>query len=73
MAGARATARVRPSESRVGQAIVDVYDRFTALDNLASKGVHATVAREEAEFCAMSTYLVAGEVIRIHAALSAVD
>lgn len=42
--------------------------RFTAVDKLANKGVHATVARSEGEFCALNTYLLAGEIARLHAA-----
>ena len=41
-------------------------DRFDAMDALASKGVHASVARHEAEFCAMNTYLLAGEILQLH-------
>lgn len=39
-----------------------VYDRFSALDKLANKGVHAELGTHEAELCAISTYLVAGEL-----------
>lgn len=41
-------------------------DRFDAMDNLASKGVHADIALEEAELCAINTFVVAGEVLRHH-------
>jgi len=41
-------------------------DRFDAMDALASKGVHASVARNEAEFCTMNTYLLAGEILQLH-------
>ena len=40
-----------------------LFDRFAKTDSLASKGVHAEVALEEAEFCALSTYVLAGEVL----------
>lgn len=43
-----------------------LFDRFAAVDALASKGVHATVAVEEAEFCALHTYLLAGEIVLLH-------
>ena len=38
--------------------------RLTAVDELASKGVHADIAVHEAEMCAIHTYLVAGELLR---------
>ncbi|GAA3470403.1 hypothetical protein [Nonomuraea roseola] len=46
--------------------IAGVYDRFATLDRLSSKGVHAELALEEAEWCALNTYLVCGEILRIH-------
>jgi len=46
--------------------IVSLCDRFDALDGLASKGVHAGVALEEAELCAINTFIVAGEILRLH-------
>ena len=51
--------------------IGDAYERFRALDALASKGVHATVARSEAELCAIATYILAGEILLLHNLLSA--
>lgn len=42
-----------------------VYDRFSALDKLANKGVHAELGAHEAELCAISTYLVAGELLAL--------
>ena len=42
-----------------------IFTRFAALDSLASKGVHARVAVDEAEFCALHTYLLAGEIIAL--------
>lgn len=47
-----------------------LFDRFAAVDTLASKGVHAKVAVEEAEFCALHTYLLAGEIVLLHDDLS---
>jgi hypothetical protein len=44
-----------------------LHERFAAVDKLSSKGVHATVAQSEAEFCALNTYLLAGEIVRLHA------
>lgn len=40
-----------------------LFERFRSTDDLASKGVHASVALEEAEFCALHTYLLAAEVL----------
>jgi hypothetical protein len=40
-------------------------ERFNATDKLANKGVHADIARAEAEFCALNTYLMAGEILRM--------
>lgn len=43
-----------------------LFVRFTAVDDLSSKGVHAHVAVEEADYCALHTYLIAGEIMSIH-------
>ena len=51
--------------SALSTAAESLFQRFAASDKLASKGVHAVVAREEAEFCALNTYLLAGEVLRL--------
>lgn len=40
-------------------------ERFSAMDQLASKGVHADVGLAEAELCAINTYVVAGELLRL--------
>jgi hypothetical protein len=45
-----------------------LYERYEAADKLASKGVHAAVALPEAELCAISTYIICGEILRIHEA-----
>ncbi|MFB4273046.1 hypothetical protein [Nonomuraea sp. GTA35] len=50
----------------IGAMIAGVYDRFAALDRLSSRGVHAELALEEAEWCALNAYLVCGEILRIH-------
>jgi hypothetical protein len=42
-----------------------LFERFTAVDSLSSKGVHAQVAFEEAEYCALHTYLLVGEILLI--------
>lgn len=43
-----------------------LWERFSAIDALSSKGVHAEVARDEAELCALNSYLLAGEVLQMH-------
>ena len=45
--------------------ISGLYERFRATDKLASKAVHADVALEEAEVCAILTYVLAGEILRL--------
>lgn len=47
--------------------IVGLYDRFAAVDKLSNKGVHADLAVREAELCAITTYILAGEILRIGA------
>ena len=42
-----------------------LYERFSAVDALRNKGVHASVARSEAEFVALHTYLLAGQILSI--------
>jgi hypothetical protein len=43
-----------------------LYDRFEATDKLTNKAVHANVALGEAEMCAILTYVLAGEILRLH-------
>jgi hypothetical protein len=45
--------------------IFGIYERFAAIDKLASKGVHADLALAEAELCAINTYILAGELLRL--------
>ncbi len=56
------------ADAALAALIGGVYDRFEALDKLTSKGVHADVAQREAELCAISTYIVAGELLERYAA-----
>lgn len=49
----------------VQSAVGGLVERFNSLDQLASKGVHADMALPEAELCAINTYIVAGELLRI--------
>lgn len=42
-----------------------LFARFDMIDSLSSKGVHAEVVLEEVEFCALHTYLLAGEVLSL--------
>ncbi len=58
-------------DSQSYQAAVDteisgLYSRFEATDKLTNKAVHANVALGEAEMCAILTYVLAGEVLRLH-------
>lgn len=49
----------------VNAALGGIYDRFSALDKLTNKGVHAELGVQEAELCAINTYLVAGELLAL--------
>lgn len=53
------------STESVKASIGGIFERFSALDQLASKGVHASVGLQEAELCAISTYLAAGELLQL--------
>lgn len=68
------TKRAMASESRtealVGS-LAGLNERFKALDGLASKGVHADVAMDEAESCAINTFIVAGEILEANDRLTA--
>jgi hypothetical protein len=55
------------SADTVKAAVGGIYERFSALDKLANKGVHAEVGVREAELCAISTYLIAGELLELQA------
>ena len=57
------------SKAAIRAALGGVYERFEATDKLASKGVHSSVGLTEAESCALSTYMVAGELLIFHAGL----
>lgn len=52
------------SQDAVRAALGGLIERFKAMDQLASKGVHAAVGLAEAELCAIQTYIVAGELLR---------
>lgn len=58
-----------------GEVIQTVLDglgaRLNALDDLASKGVHAKVSAEEVDVCVIQTYLVVGDILRIRSGQSA--
>lgn len=49
----------------VQAALKDVGTRLTALNDLASKGVHAKVTAYEVDTCVVQTYLVVADVLRI--------
>ncbi|MET9313006.1 hypothetical protein ABZX12_14340 [Kribbella sp. NPDC003505] len=57
------SASFRSALSKSGETL---FDRFGSVDTLTSKGVHANVAMEEAEFCALHTYILAGEILLLH-------
>lgn len=43
-----------------------LFKRFASVDAMASKGVHARLAADGAEFCALQTYLLAGEILLLN-------
>ncbi|WP_433729545.1 hypothetical protein ACQP0C_00655 [Nocardia sp. CA-129566] len=45
--------------------LTDIGSRLTAIDGLASKGVHADPSFDEARTCVAQTYLLAGELLSI--------
>jgi hypothetical protein len=49
----------------VKAALGGLYERFTALDKLANKGVHAELGAHEAELCAISTLPGGGRTSRV--------
>jgi hypothetical protein len=61
------------SKDAIEAALGGVYKRFAATDKLASKGVHASVGLTEAESCALSTYIIAGELLVFDAGRCATD
>ncbi|MFD9123548.1 hypothetical protein [Kitasatospora sp. NPDC059571] len=40
-----------------------LHDRYTAVGKLTNKGVHASVALQAANLCALNTYIVCGEIL----------
>ncbi|MFC8278362.1 hypothetical protein ACFUJR_38820 [Streptomyces sp. NPDC057271] len=46
--------------------IAGLYERFVAVDTMTNKGVHAAVAFETANLCALNTYIICGEIISLH-------
>lgn len=46
--------------------IAGLYERFVAVDTMTNKGVHAAVAFEAANLCALNTYIICGEIISLH-------
>jgi hypothetical protein len=56
----------RHKSGAVLQAVIgDLGNRLSALDALASKGVHANPSLEEANTCVLQTYLLAGDLLAI--------
>ncbi|WP_331751948.1 hypothetical protein [Streptomyces chartreusis] len=46
--------------------IAGLYDRFVAVDTMTNKAVHAAMALETANLCALNTYIICGEIISLH-------
>jgi hypothetical protein len=62
----------RAIESKSSNKLTDVmisglYDRFVAVDTMTNKAVHAAIAFETANLCALNTYIICGEIISLHA------
>jgi hypothetical protein len=51
----------------VTSTLEDFVKRIDALNSLDGKGVHAEVEQQEVDLCVTQTYLLAGEVLAIHA------
>jgi len=63
------TKRVIQSESKrelVDAMVAGLHDRFAAVDKMTNKAVHAEVAIETANLCALNTYVICGEIISLH-------
>ncbi|MFC8440293.1 MULTISPECIES: hypothetical protein [Streptomyces] len=50
-----------------------LYDRYVALGELANKGVHASVALQAANLCALNTYILCGEILLLQQQTAAVN
>ncbi|MFI0088442.1 hypothetical protein [Streptomyces bobili] len=46
--------------------IAGLYDRFVAVDTMTNKAVHAVIAFETANLCALNTHIICGEIISLH-------
>lgn len=55
------------------EVINDLGKRLSALNSLASKGVHDTVTAAEVDTCVIQTYLLVGEVLRVAGGQSALQ
>jgi hypothetical protein len=61
------------SASEVVKAIITgLFERFRAVDAWTSKAVHASLAFEEAQLCAISTYILCGEILRVHVGMQGI-
>jgi hypothetical protein len=59
------------SEQALITAIVaGLYERFSAVDKMTNKAVHAEVALGIANLCALNTYIICGEIISLHTLVS---
>jgi hypothetical protein len=61
--------RVNVTSSSFRSALIkdgeSLFERFGTIDDLSSKGVHSRVALDEATFCALHTYTLAGEILAL--------
>ncbi|GAA4658993.1 hypothetical protein GCM10023347_07890 [Streptomyces chumphonensis] len=46
--------------------LAGLYERFSAIDKMTNKAVHAEVAVRIANLCALNTYIICGEIITLH-------
>ena len=67
----KASIQSQSLQAVVEKTVEGLYERFVALDGLASKGVHASLALSDAELCAIQTYIIAGELLQLADSLSA--
>lgn len=53
-------------QARITAIVAGLYERFSAIDKMTNKAVHAEVAVGIANLCALNTYIVCGEIISLH-------
>jgi hypothetical protein len=60
------TVRSDSSRALIDAIVAGLYERFSAIDKMTNKAVHANVAIEIANLCALNTYIVSGEIVSLH-------